>query len=130
MMGHHSKTLLFSGQFSVVDDEAQVDDLMSILKNEVGNKRNKNVDILSLASQICLKLNGKIMFFFFSLTTQKLTLGHFLYLGPRIILTTKKLFDPLYQNYFRVTLHQLQEWQGQDRDVRHAGAGQHLVARV
>ena len=35
---------------------------MSILKNEVANKRNKNVDILSLSSQICLKLNG--MFFF------------------------------------------------------------------
>ena len=70
MMGHHSKTLLFSGQFSVVDDEAQVDDLMSILKNEVGNKRNKNVDILSLASQICLRLNGKIMFFFFSQNTK------------------------------------------------------------
>ena len=53
---------------------------MSILKNEVGNKRNKNVDVLSLASQICLKLNGKIMFFFFSLTTQKPTLSHFVYL--------------------------------------------------
>ena len=107
MMGHHSKTLLFSGQFSVVDDEAQVDDLMSILKNEVGNKRNKNVDVLSLASQICLKLNGKIMFFFFSQNTKTYSRPFCVSYSPRIILTTKKLFDPLYQNYFRVTLHQL-----------------------
>jgi len=45
-------------QFSPVNDEANIDDLMSILKNEVANKRNKNVDILILSSQICLKLNG------------------------------------------------------------------------
>jgi len=40
------------------NDEALIDDLMSILKNEVSNKKNKNVDVLSLSSQICLKLNG------------------------------------------------------------------------
>ena len=42
----------------VNNDEALIDDLMSILKNEVSNKKNKNVDILSLSSQICLKLKG------------------------------------------------------------------------
>ena len=40
-----------------------VEDLMSILKNEVANKKNKNVDILSLSSQICLKLNGKCLLY-------------------------------------------------------------------
>ena len=47
-----------------------VEDLLSILKNEVANKKNKNVDILSLSSQICLKLNGR--FFFFFLTIQSI----------------------------------------------------------
>merc|ERR1712013_286307 len=42
----------------VNNDEALIDDLMSILKNEVSNKKNKNVDILSLSSQICYKLGG------------------------------------------------------------------------
>ena len=45
------------------NDEALIDDLMSILKNEVSNKKNKNVDVLSLSSQICLKLNGKLYIF-------------------------------------------------------------------
>ena len=40
-----------------------VEDLLSILKNEVANKKNKNVDILSLSSQICLKLNGKCLLY-------------------------------------------------------------------
>jgi len=40
------------------NEESLIDDLMSILKNEVSNKKNKNVDILSLCSQICLKLKG------------------------------------------------------------------------
>jgi len=51
------------------NDEALIDDLMSILKNEVSNKKNKNVDILSLSSQICLKLNGtscSALFYIFS----------------------------------------------------------------
>ena len=45
------------------NDEALIDDLMPILKNEVSNKKNKNVDVLSLSSQICLKLNGKLFIF-------------------------------------------------------------------
>jgi len=40
------------------NDEAIIDDLMLILKNVVANKRGKNVDVLSLFSQICLKLSG------------------------------------------------------------------------
>ena len=40
-------------------DEGLVDDLMAILKNEVANRKSKNVDILSLASQICFKLQGE-----------------------------------------------------------------------
>ena len=48
-----------SGQLSTGNDEALIEDLLSILKNEVSNKKNKNVDILSLSSQICLKLNGE-----------------------------------------------------------------------
>jgi len=39
-------------------DEALVDDLMCILKNEVGNRKSKNVDVLSLAAHICYKLGG------------------------------------------------------------------------
>ena len=52
-----------SGHFSTSNDEMVVEDLMSILKNEVANKKNKNVDILSLSSQICLKLNGKCLLY-------------------------------------------------------------------
>ena len=55
----HVKPQSLSGQFSSGNDEALIEDLLSILKNEVGNKKNKNVDILSLSSQICLKLNGE-----------------------------------------------------------------------
>jgi len=40
------------------NDEALIDDLMLILKNVVTNKRRKNVEILNLSSQICLKLSG------------------------------------------------------------------------
>jgi len=40
------------------NDEALIDDLMLILKNVVTNKRGKNVEILNLSSQICLKLSG------------------------------------------------------------------------
>ena len=56
---YHVKPQSLSGQFSSGNDEALIEDLLSILKNEVGNKKNKNVDILSLSSQICLKLNGE-----------------------------------------------------------------------
>ena len=57
------KTFSFcSGQFLCGNnDENLVDDLLSILKNEVTTKKAKNVDILQLSSQICLRLNGKIL---------------------------------------------------------------------
>ena len=57
-MHFHCLGQLLSGS----NDENLVDDLMSILKNEVTNKKSKNVDILQLSSQICLKLNGKILY--------------------------------------------------------------------
>lgn len=47
------------------NDEVLVDDLMSILRNEVANKKSKNVDVLNLASQICLKLNGEELILLF-----------------------------------------------------------------
>ncbi|CAB4066700.1 unnamed protein product [Lepeophtheirus salmonis] len=38
--------------------ESEIDDLLSILKNEVHNKKNKNVEILHLASNISRRLSG------------------------------------------------------------------------
>ena len=41
-------------------NEPDVSDLLSILKGEVSNKRNKNVDVLQLSSQIVRRLSGTI----------------------------------------------------------------------
>ena len=41
-------------------NEPDVVDLLSILKGEVSNKRNKNVDVLQLSSQIVRRLSGEI----------------------------------------------------------------------
>ena len=38
--------------------EPQVEDLLAILKHEVSTKKNKNVDVLHLASQIVRRLSG------------------------------------------------------------------------
>ncbi len=44
---------------SLCPNEPDVEDLLAILKNEVGTKKNKNVDVLQLAEQIVRRLAGK-----------------------------------------------------------------------
>lgn len=46
--------MLFSSQ------EPALDDLFAILKNEVNNRKNKNVEILHLSSLIVRRLAGKL----------------------------------------------------------------------
>merc|ERR1712098_51164 len=41
-----------------MSNEPDVDDLLNIMKDAVHCKKNKNVDILHLASQICRRLQG------------------------------------------------------------------------
>ena len=41
-----------------MSNEADVDDLLNIMKDAVHCKKNKNVDILHLASQICRRMHG------------------------------------------------------------------------
>jgi len=41
-----------------MSNEPDVDDLLNIMKDAVHCKKNKNVDILHLASQICRRLHG------------------------------------------------------------------------
>ena len=55
---------LFLG-FSSMSNEADVDDLLNIMKDAVHCKKNKNVDILHLASQICRRMHGKNYCVFF-----------------------------------------------------------------
>ena len=43
---------------SVLELEPQVEDLLSILKNEVHNRKNKNVEVLQLAENITRRMNG------------------------------------------------------------------------
>jgi len=43
---------------SALELEPQVQDLLSILKNEVHNRKNKNVDVLQLAENITRRING------------------------------------------------------------------------
>ena len=43
-----------------MSNEADVDDLLNIMKDAVHCKKNKNVDILHLASQICRRMHGKL----------------------------------------------------------------------
>ena len=43
-------------------NEPQIDDLLAILKNEVHNRKNKNVDILHLSSNIVRRLMGEFLF--------------------------------------------------------------------
>ncbi len=43
---------------SLCSNEPAVEDLLAILKNEVGTKKNKNVDVLHLASNIVRRLSG------------------------------------------------------------------------
>ena len=40
-------------------NEPQIEDLLSILKGEVNNKKSKNVDILHLSSIIVRRMSGK-----------------------------------------------------------------------
>ena len=42
-----------------MSNEPDVDDLLNIMKDAVHCKKNKNVDILHLASQICRRVHGK-----------------------------------------------------------------------
>ena len=42
-----------------MSNEPDVDDLLNIMKDAVHCKKNKNVDILHLASQICRRLHGE-----------------------------------------------------------------------
>ena len=56
---------LFLG-FSSMSNEADVDDLLNIMKDAVHCKKNKNVDILHLASQICRRMHGKNYCVFFN----------------------------------------------------------------
>ena len=49
-----------------MSNEADVDDLLNIMKDAVHCKKNKNVDILHLASQICRRMHGKNYCVFFS----------------------------------------------------------------
>ena len=43
-----------------MSNEPDVDDLLNIMKDAVHCKKNKNVDILHLASQICRRLHGEL----------------------------------------------------------------------
>ena len=45
---------------STYHNEPVIEDLLSILKNEVSNRKNKNVEILHLASNICRRMQGKL----------------------------------------------------------------------
>ena len=42
-----------------LSNQIQLDELMMKLKRECSCKKNKNVEILSLSSEICLLLNGQ-----------------------------------------------------------------------
>ena len=46
---------------SVLELEPQIEDLLSILKNEVHNRKNKNVEVLQLAENITRRMNGKFL---------------------------------------------------------------------
>ena len=95
----------FSGQ-SVYTNEPQLEDLLAILKNKVSNKRNKNVEILQLAEQICRRLSGKMK--------------------PVIIL--KDLLDNLF--YCRSAIFQLQKRQRSYWDGCNSRAGPDSVQRI
>ena len=43
------------------ETEPVVDDLLSILKNEVHNRKNKNVEVLQLAENITRRMNGMLI---------------------------------------------------------------------
>jgi len=45
--------------FSTYQTEPDIEDLLSILKSEVNNKKNKNVEVLHLVCNITRRLNGK-----------------------------------------------------------------------
>lgn len=47
------------GGMASFSHEPQIDDLLNILKDAVHCKKNKNVDILHLSSQICRRIHGK-----------------------------------------------------------------------
>ena len=49
---------LFLGGSSL-ELEPLVEDLVSILKNEVHNRKNKNVEVLQLAQNITRRMNGR-----------------------------------------------------------------------
>ena len=46
---------------SALELEPQVQDLLSILKNEVHNRKNKNVEVLQLAENITRRINGNLI---------------------------------------------------------------------
>ena len=50
----------FLGFSTTFANEPDVDDLLAIMKDAVHTKKNKNVDILLLASQICRRLHGML----------------------------------------------------------------------
>ena len=46
---------------SVLELEPLVEDLLSILKNEVHNRKNKNIEVLQLAENITRRMNGRYL---------------------------------------------------------------------
>ena len=54
-----------------MSNEADVDDLLNIMKDAVHCKKNKNVDILHLASQICRRLHGEFFNYLYTGWVQK-----------------------------------------------------------
>ena len=54
----HLEIVLFMNCCLGSRSQTDVEDLLSILKNEVSRKVNKNVSILSLSQQICQQLEG------------------------------------------------------------------------
>ncbi len=54
-----SAVILVSGTFSSFHPhEPDLEDLLSILKNEVFNKKNKNVEVLQLAANVARRMSG------------------------------------------------------------------------
>ena len=78
-----------------LSNQVQLDELMMKLKKECSLKKNKNVEVFSLCSEICLLLNGQ---------------------------HKANVFPHSKFNALRSSLHELQERQGQDRDVCDLGA--------
>ncbi len=51
--------LSLSSGMSMSPSEPQIEDLLAILKNEVSTRKNKNVEVLHLASNVVRRLSGE-----------------------------------------------------------------------